>query len=149
VEQLIKPMDTLYVFLFIIILVALFYAIPWLIDALKGNKNRRLGANNGSNADAATESKRTDDVGNNYKEAAALVDPIYLPEPSGKADKKLEPTKEMIDMYYKNEVSEVPEQYCYKPIGECPHSKPMSTDLPIANVPMCMATQENNMRLQK
>jgi hypothetical protein len=81
------------------------------------------------------------------QETLPTLDPIYLPERAGKADKKPVPVDDMISTYYTNARTDVPEQYCYKPIGVCPHSKPMSTDLPLGNVPMCVAVADNNMRL--
>jgi len=135
-------MDVLYVVLFFIIMVVLYFAIPWLINILKKQSRRR-----GYNADGDDDTPKPTNAGNAKAPVLPLEDPIYLPVPSVKAEKKLEPTPDMVETYYKDNVTDVPEQYCRKPIGACPDSKPMSTDLPIANVPMCMATQSNNMRL--
>jgi len=41
----------------------------------------------------------------------------------------------------------VPEDYPRRPVGACPYAKAQSTDLPLANVPMCVAVGEQNMRL--
>lgn len=78
-------------------------------------------------------------------------DLLQLPKPAGKADKSLVPEPDMISKYYENTRAreDVPEQHCAKPIGACPDSKPMSTDLPLGNVPMCVATRAgDNMRLR-
>jgi hypothetical protein len=41
----------------------------------------------------------------------------------------------------------VPEDYPRRPVGACPYAKAQSTDLPLANVPMCVAVGDQNMRL--
>lgn len=75
---------------------------------------------------------------------------IGYPKPAGKGVRELEPEPEMIAMYYKDEVRDVPVQYERRPIGSCPVSKPMSTDLPIANIPMCMLQNNSyDMHLRK
>ena len=79
--------------------------------------------------------------------ATKIADAMYLPVQSTKADKQLTPDANMIATYYTNDNNDVPQQYCKKPIGACPDSKKMSDDLPIGNIPMCMAVQPNNMRL--
>lgn len=58
-------------------------------------------------------------------------------------------SKAMLDAQYQHARSVVPENYPRKAIGECPYSKPPSTDLPIPNVPMCVAVQKDNMRLHQ
>ena len=80
--------------------------------------------------------------------ATKIADAMYLPVQSTKAEKELTPDENMIATYYTNNDNDVPEQYCKKPIGACPDSKRMSDDLPIGNIPMCMAVQPNNMRLR-
>lgn len=80
----------------------------------------------------------------------AAVDPIGYPKPAGKGLKSLTPSEEMIAKYYTNSSDgEVPRQNPLLPIGACPFSKEMSTDLPMANVPMSMAQSSNTMRLRK
>jgi hypothetical protein len=56
-------------------------------------------------------------------------------------------SKMMLDGYYVPAKDVVPEDYPRKIMGECPYSKPPSTDLPIANVPLCMAVRPQNMKL--
>jgi hypothetical protein len=42
----------------------------------------------------------------------------------------------------------VPEDFPVKPLGECPYSKPLSHDIPLANVPLCLANDSDfNMRI--
>ena len=85
-------------------------------------------------------------VGINTSETAAASVMPY-PRGAGKGAKQVEPSQDMIDTYYTSGRAEVPEQYCAKPIGACPPSKAMSTNLPIANVPMCIALESESMRL--
>lgn len=56
-------------------------------------------------------------------------------------------SRQMLNSHYQNARPDVPEDHPVKPIGACPYSKPPSTDLPIPNVPMCVAVQPQNMRL--
>jgi hypothetical protein len=76
-------------------------------------------------------------------------DEIGFPEPSGKGVKQLTPEQSMIDTYYTNATHiDVPLNNKQLPIGSCPFSRPMSKDLPLANVPMCMAVDnDSNMRI--
>ncbi len=75
-------------------------------------------------------------------------DPLYLPSQALPAKKQLEPDAEMISKYYVDASTDnVPTDYAKKTIGQCPASKPMSTALPIGDVPMCFATTKNNMML--
>ena len=50
--------------------------------------------------------------------------------------------KQMLDSHYKN-AGPVYIEYPRKPIGDCPYSKPPSTDLPMADVPQCMAASSS------
>lgn len=56
-------------------------------------------------------------------------------------------SKVMLDAQYIQARDTVPEDHPRKPIGSCPYSKPQSIDLPLPNVPMCVAVQQDNMRL--
>lgn len=56
-------------------------------------------------------------------------------------------SRNMLESYYKTARERVPIDYPTKQIGECPHSKPQSTDLPIPNIPICVAAKSSNMRL--
>jgi hypothetical protein len=69
----------------------------------------------------------------------AAPEPIGYPKPSTKGTKQLEPDDNMVDTYYVDAKGGVPINYQRKPVGSCPYSKPMSRDLPLANVPMSMA----------
>jgi hypothetical protein len=62
-------------------------------------------------------------------------------------DKEREASRQMLDGYYEPARESVPEDYPVKFISDCPYSKPPSTDLPIVDVPMCVAVRKNNMKL--
>ena len=68
----------------------------------------------------------------------ASPDSIGYPQPSTKGQKNLEPTDDMVKTYYVVQKEDVPLNYERKPVGACPASKPMSRDLPLANVPMAL-----------
>jgi hypothetical protein len=90
-------------------------------------------------------------TGNDTNTNLIVGAPVPLPAPSTKAINNQTPDGDLVSKYYEStQVRPVPEQYCYKPIGACPDSKPMSTDMPIGNVPMCVAVLEGdkNMRLR-
>ena len=76
-------------------------------------------------------------------------DELGFPEPAGKGVKNLTPEQSMIDTYYTDiTYNGIPINNVKLPIGACPFSRPMSRELPIANVSMCMATDEkSDMRL--
>ena len=75
-------------------------------------------------------------------------DELVFPEHAGKGVRQLEPEQHMIDKYYTNQNQDVPINNKRLPIGECPISRPMSRDLPVANAPMCMAVRDDSdMRL--
>jgi uncharacterized membrane-anchored protein YhcB (DUF1043 family) len=76
-------------------------------------------------------------------------DELGFPEPAGKGIKNLIPEQSMIDTYYSDITDNgIPINNVKLPIGACPFSRPMSRDLPIANVSMCMATDiKSDMRL--
>lgn len=58
------------------------------------------------------------------------------------------PSKPVLnDFFPMKALGAVPEDDKMGPIGSCPPSKPFSTDLPLIDVPMCMAKTQNNMRL--
>ena len=52
-----------------------------------------------------------------------------------------------LDDYFQESNQPVPEDDAMGPMGTCPPSKPFSTDLPLANIPMCMAKSQQNMKL--
>lgn len=56
-------------------------------------------------------------------------------------------SQKMLDTHFIAAQPVVPDDHPLKPIGSCPYSKPLSQDLPMANVPMCMAATAQNMRL--
>lgn len=76
--------------------------------------------------------------------------PAHPVGPSVQEQRKMEEgrAKALLDMHYQNAREFVPENYPRKPIGACPYSKPPSTDLPMSNVPMCVAVQQDNMHLR-
>ena len=135
-----------------IILIVIF--VPMLLRALhprnKGvhTANQNTGILHETQVQPASVTKEQRDIDYKRDIATKIADAMYLPVQSTKADKQLTPDENMITTYYTNNANDVPEQYCRKPIGACPDSKKMSEDLPIGNIPMCMAVQPNNMRLR-
>ena len=76
--------------------------------------------------------------------------PVHPAGPSIKEQQIMEATqsRKMLEAHYNNASQTVPEDHPLKPIGACPYSKPPSTDLPMSNVPMCVAVQSENMHLR-
>jgi len=60
---------------------------------------------------------------------------VQVPPPAPVAQKLSDP----IARFYPPAKENIPMDFPAKQIGCCPFSKPMSTDLPPANVPMCWA----------
>jgi hypothetical protein len=56
-------------------------------------------------------------------------------------------SKQMLDQQFVPASRSVPVDHPRKPIGACPFSKPLSSDLPIANMPMQLTVKSNDMRL--
>ncbi len=52
-----------------------------------------------------------------------------------------------IDSQFEIAKQDVPNDYPLNNIGCCPYGKPLSRDLPVADVPMCMAKSSKDMRL--
>lgn len=50
-------------------------------------------------------------------------------------------SQKMLDTHFVQAEPTVPEDYPLKQVGACPYSKPLSRDLPLANVPMCWASE--------
>jgi hypothetical protein len=136
----------------VIILIVIF--VPMLLRALQPrNKgvhtaDQNTGVLHETQPASVSATKEQRDIDYKRDIATKIADAMYLPVQSTKAEKQLTPDDNMISTYYTNSVNDVPEQYCRKPIGACPDSKKMSEDLPIGNIPMCMAVQPNNMRLK-
>lgn len=58
--------------------------------------------------------------------------------------------QEMLKSFYTPARDKVPVDNPLKPIGSCPMTKPLSSDLPLVDVPMCMMSKDNyNMHLSK
>lgn len=55
--------------------------------------------------------------------------------------------KAMLDSHYVPARAVVPEDYPRKKIGACPYSRPPSTDLPLPDIPMCLAQKSSSMKL--
>lgn len=55
--------------------------------------------------------------------------------------------KKMLDSQYETAREIVPEDYPKGSIGDCPLSKPMSTDLPLVNVPMHLVANGGTCKL--
>lgn len=56
--------------------------------------------------------------------------------------------EEELAVFYTPANAFVPEDFPRKPVGSCPYSRPQKEDLPLANVPMCLAVNSQD-RLQK
>lgn len=56
-------------------------------------------------------------------------------------------SKHMLDQQFVPAARSVPVDHPRKAIGACPFSKPLSSDLPIANMPMQLTAKSNDMRL--
>lgn len=54
-----------------------------------------------------------------------------------------------IDIQFARAAGDVPDDYPTQKIGCCPYGKPQSRDLPVADVPMCMAMSSKDMRLHE
>jgi hypothetical protein len=131
------------VLLGVLLLVAL-YVIPQMMREYKIDKRRKaeeLESRKNKKCEAPVENALAKEV------TDAARDSIGYPMPSGKGVKDIIPDDEMINKYYVPAPDSIPIDYARKPVGACPHSKPMSMDLPIANVPLCVATSSADMRL--
>lgn len=49
--------------------------------------------------------------------------------------------------YYEPARDAIPIDYPRRPVGACPYSKPPSTDLPLADIPLCLSQRSPDMRL--
>lgn len=56
-------------------------------------------------------------------------------------------SKEMLNAHYVPARKLIPIDAPFKKVGECPYSKPPSTDLPVRDIPMNVAMLSKNMRL--
>jgi hypothetical protein len=52
-----------------------------------------------------------------------------------------------LDSYYQPARMEVPDDFPRQKIGACPYTKAQKDDLPLANVPMCLAQKSESMKL--
>lgn len=147
IERYMETSDIIILFGFVIVL---FIVVPRLTQLLKPrNASIKTGSRSISTSPTPSGSSISisrDDV--QYKE-----DQLKLPKPAEKADRRPLPEAGMVAHYYEGtQASEyVPSDHCSKPVGQCPDSKPMSTDLPLGNVPMCVAAlpgSGDNMRLR-
>lgn len=80
-------------------------------------------------------------------EIPPMVDSTVTQPSLTPAQKQAVDSKAMLDTQYQEARSAVPENYPRKQIGDCPYSRAPSTDLPVANIPMCVAVQPQNMHL--
>ena len=55
--------------------------------------------------------------------------------------------QQMLAAQYEPARETIPEDFPLKEIGDCPLSKPMSTNLPMANIPMYMLTESGTCTL--
>jgi hypothetical protein len=58
-------------------------------------------------------------------------------------------SKQMLNSFFEPARTYIPRNYPKKKIGECPISKPLSEDLPIVDVPLCVATQSSSFQLSQ
>ena len=63
------------------------------------------------------------------------------------AEKKRLASQTDIDKHFEKARDKIPNDYPLTEIGCCPYGKSLSTDLPIADIPMCILTKSNDMRL--
>jgi len=82
---------------------------------------------------------------------ASVVGPtVHINLEAAQAAKAAKAEKESatkLNGYFSGVKTCVPEDYPRRPVGACPYAKAQSTDLPLANVPMCVAVGDQNMRL--
>jgi hypothetical protein len=52
-----------------------------------------------------------------------------------------EASKRMLESHYEEAKDVIPEDFPRKVVGDCPYSKPMSTDLPLTDMPMSLLTK--------
>lgn len=63
------------------------------------------------------------------------------------AEKKRLESQVDIDKHFEKPIEHIPNDYPLTQIGCCPYGKPLSSDLPMANIPMCVITKSKDMRL--
>ena len=86
-----------------------------------------------------------------HKEAPKLV--CYDPRMQSMNSRQIGPIgvkqdEETLASFYVPSNDNIPIDYPLKLVGECPYSKSLSSDLPVANVPLCLAEKDNfNMKL--
>lgn len=73
------------------------------------------------------------------KQEGVVFSPKDLPPPIEVVEREM--AQQMLASQYEPARSVVPEDYPTKQIGECPISKPMSTNLPMVDVPMHMLSK--------
>lgn len=64
------------------------------------------------------------------------------------AEKKRLASKADIDGHFQKPLPTIPNDYPPTEIGCCPYGKPLSSDLPMADLPMCVITRSQDMRLR-
>ena len=72
---------------------------------------------------------------------------ISVPVQPSVADIESHASKQMLESHYEEAKAIVPEDYPSKSIGDCPYSKPMSSDLPLADVPMHLLLKTEQCKL--
>lgn len=75
------------------------------------------------------------------------IKPVAAPVPVQKSVVAPAPMADQLAQFYKPAQDCVSEDHPRREIGACPESKAMSSALPITNVPLCVARQGDNLRL--
>lgn len=80
------------------------------------------------------------------KQDGIIFDVKKLPPPPADVEKQV--AQQMLASHYEPARAVVPEDFPTKAIGDCPYSKPMSTDLPLADVPMHVLVKSSSCKLE-
>lgn len=81
------------------------------------------------------------------KQDGIVFDVKNIPPPPEVVEQQL--SQQMLASQYEPARTVVPEDFPQKAIGDCPLSKPMSTSLPIVNMPMRFISNGNSCSLTK
>jgi hypothetical protein len=73
--------------------------------------------------------------------------PMPRPPMQQVAPSAADPSGDMLAAHYVPARATVPEDFPRMPVGACPHTKPPSTDLPLRDIPLCVAQTSASMKL--